>query len=81
MRHIKYDSIKSLPDNALPVSLFAKQFDFKSASYVHVKYDRYKFGYKNKRGETLFASYPGYDIINFKGNCYVINYSKKKVQK
>lgn len=75
----QYDSIKELPSNALPVSQFAKKFNFTSPSYVHVKYNRHFFGYRNKTkkgfGQLLYAQHPGYDIVDFKGTCYVINYS------
>lgn len=70
----KYDSIDQLPADALPVSKYARKFKYSSPAYVHVKYDRYKFGYYSKDGELMHTSYPDYDIVDFQGTCYVINY-------
>lgn len=63
-----------LPDNAvtLPVSQFAREYGFNSASYVHTRYDRYKWGYSGRKGKEARAEYPGYDIVSFLGNCIVI---------
>ncbi len=60
----KYETVTKLPANALPVSKFAKQMGYTSPSYVHVKYNRYQKG----------GNHPGYDIIDFQGTCWVINY-------
>lgn len=70
----KYDSIDILPAGALPVSKYARKYKVSSPAYVHVKYDRYKFGYYNKAGELLHTDHPGYDIVDFQGSCYVVNY-------
>lgn len=70
----KYPTIDQLPKKAMPVSKYAKEFNVSSASYVHVKYDRHLFGYENKAGETLHTEHPGFDIVDFQGTCYVINY-------
>jgi hypothetical protein len=78
----KYNTIDTLPGNALPVSKFAHQyaevFNVSSPAYVHVKYDRHKFGYPNKAGHIMYTSHPGYDIVDFQGTCYVINYNQNK---
>lgn len=70
----KYEAIDLLPADALPVSKYARKKKVSSPAYVHVKYDRHKFGYKNKAGEILHTEHPGYDIVDFQGSCYVINY-------
>lgn len=74
----KYDTIKQLQPDAIPVSLFVskygKRFNVRSAAYAHIKYDRHYIGYKNKAGELLHTDHPGYDIVDFHGTCYVINY-------
>lgn len=67
----KYQKVNELPDNALPVSVFAKKNRISSAAYVHVKYDRFKFGYKKKDGSTAFGEDPGYYIVCFYGTNYV----------
>ena len=74
----KYESVEQLQSNALPISAFVRQYGkrlgLSSAAYVHVKYDRHKFGYYKTSGEKVYAPHPGYDIIDFHGSCYVINY-------
>lgn len=74
----KYESIEHLQEGAIPVSLFVskygKRFNVRSSAYAHVKYDRHYIGYRNKAGELLHTEYPGYDIVDFHGICYVINY-------
>lgn len=78
INHTKYEQHEALPPEAIPVSAFQRKYGRKyniaSTAYVHVKYDRHKFGYRNKAGELLHTDYPGYDIIDFHGTCYVINY-------
>lgn len=73
----KYDAIDKLPAKALPVSKYAHEYNISSSAYVHVKYDRHKFGYENKAGILIYTPHPGYDIVDFHGTCYVINYDKK----
>lgn len=65
---------KALPLKAEPVSAFAALYpeEFKSPAYVHVKYDRSVFGYKNKAGDTLYTEHPNYKIVTFKGINFVI---------
>ena len=74
----KYNSCEVLPADAIPVSTFyrkyGKKFNVSSPAYTYVKYNRYKFGYTSNAGSKLKAEYPGYDIIDFYGTCYVINY-------
>ena len=73
----KYEKIDRLPANALPVSVYARQFEIKSPAYVYIKYDRYKFGTtkgKGKNKTTTHSDHPGYDLVDFHGTCYVINY-------
>jgi hypothetical protein len=74
----KYESIEQLPPEALPVSAFTRKYgrryNITSSAYAHVKYDRHLFGYKNKAGNTLHTIHPGFDIVDFHGTCYVINY-------
>ena len=84
MKQNKYDKIEQLPTDgsALPVSQFAREYGFNSASYVHTKYDRYKFGYWSQRtGKELLAPYPGYDIVSFMGACWVIVNGLQKPKK
>lgn len=69
----KYDKVAALPAGAMPVSVYATTHGFSSPAYVHVKYDRHKFGYKTPKGEFKHTPYPGYDIIDFFGTCYVSN--------
>jgi hypothetical protein len=75
----KYESHTALPPDALPVSTFyrkyGKKFNVSSPAYTYVKYDRHKFGYTTNAGTKLNTEYPGYDIIDFYGTCYVINYN------
>lgn len=71
----KYDSVDQLPGNALPISTYARKYKVSSPAYVHVKYDRFKFGYPSKKDNTtLYGEDPGYEIVEFAGTCYVINY-------
>jgi hypothetical protein len=74
----KYEPIEQLPSMALPVSVFVskygRRYNVRSSAYAHVKYDRHYIGYKNKSGELLHTEHPGYDIVDFHGQCYVINY-------
>jgi hypothetical protein len=74
----KYESIEQLPAEALPVSAFVRKhgrrYNISSPAYCHVKYDRYYVGYRNKAGELLHTDHPDYDIVDFHGTCYVINY-------
>ena len=68
----KYESRDQLPLGALPVSRYAKKHKISSPAYVHVKYDRYKFGYMNDKGELKHGEDPGYEIICYEGTNYVI---------
>lgn len=70
----KYDSVHELPAHALPVSEYAKKFDIPSPAYVYTKYNRHKFGIKIGR-KVVYRDHPGYDIVDFHGTAYVINYS------
>lgn len=74
----KYKSIDTLPSEALPVSEFYRQYGKKfavsSPAYVYVKYDRHKFGYTTNAGTKSKTDHPGYDLIDFHGTCYVVNY-------
>lgn len=74
----KYTSIEQLPANALPISTFTrkygKRYNIASSAYAHIKYDRHCFGYRNKAGDLLHTAHPGFDIVDFNGTCYVINY-------
>lgn len=74
----KYESIEQLPPEALPVSAFTrkygKRYNITSAAYAHVKYDRHYVGYYNKAKELKHTAHPGFDIVDFHGTCYVINY-------
>jgi hypothetical protein len=74
----KYETMDALPPDAIPVSAFyrkyGKKFGVSSPAYTYVKYDRHKFGYTTNAGTRLKTEYPGYDIIDFYGTCYVINY-------
>ena len=68
----RYPKIEALPSEALTVSQFARKYKFSNPTYVHTKYVRYIFGYKTSSGQKSTAPYPGYDIYDFKGNCYVL---------
>jgi len=68
----KYEAIDHVPSGALPVSKYAPKAGMSSPAYVHVKYDRFKFGYPDKEGNTVFGPYPGYDIRCYEGTNYVI---------
>lgn len=80
-RKTKYPSIEALDSDAMTVSQFARKYKFYNPAYVHLKYDRYKFGYKTTTGKKSNAPYPGYDIYDFKGNCYVIVKDESVVKK
>jgi hypothetical protein len=67
----KYDKVAVLDAGAMPVREYARRNNISSPAYVHVKYDRYKFGYKTAAGKDLHGPYPGYDIIEYFGACYV----------
>jgi hypothetical protein len=67
----KYDTIEQLPPGALPVSRFARKNKISSPAYVHVKYDRFKFGYLNTQGNFVHGEDPGYTIICYEGTNYV----------
>lgn len=69
----KYETIEALPAGALPVSKYAKKHKISSPAYVHVKYDRYKFGYQNTKGETVHGEPTDYYIVCYEGTNYVIN--------
>lgn len=68
----KYNPIDQLPADAMTVNQFSKKYKFSSPSYVHMKYMRYFFGYKTNKGTKSRTDYPGFDLVDFKGNCYVI---------
>lgn len=74
----KYESRNILPPEAIPISTFyrkyGKRFGVSSPAYTYVKYDRHKFGYTTNAGTQSKTDYPGYDIIDFYGTCYVVNY-------
>jgi hypothetical protein len=76
----KYESREVLPADAIPVSVFfrryGKKFGVSSPAYAYVKYDRHIFGYTTNAGTRLKTAHPGYDIIDFFGTCYVINYQQ-----
>lgn len=69
----KYEEIEQLPAEALPVSAYARRHRISSPAYVHVKYDRFKFGYQNDKGELKHGEDPGYEIRCFAGTNYVIS--------
>ena len=68
----KYESIDQLPAGALPVSRYARKHKISSPAYVHVKYDRYKFGYVDLSGNLKYGENPGYKIMCYEGTNYVI---------
>jgi hypothetical protein len=68
----KYDEIDELPKGSLPVSKYAKKRKISSSAYVHVKFDRFKFGYINKAGNMVYGPDPGYEIRDYEGTNYVI---------
>jgi hypothetical protein len=76
----KYDTIEQLPADAIPVSLFVskygKRFNVRSSAYAHIKYDRHYVGYYNTKDELKHTDHPGYDIVDFHGTCYVVNYQR-----
>lgn len=69
----KYEEIDQLPKGALPVSKFARKNKISSPAYVHVKYDRFKFGYTNTQGNFVHGEDPGYMIMCYEGTNYVIS--------
>lgn len=68
----KYDTIDQLPAGALPVSKYARKNKISSPAYVHVKFDRFKFGYINKQGKLVYGENPGYTIYCYEGTNYVV---------
>lgn len=69
----KYDKLNELTDNMLPLSTYATKNGIRNPAYVCVKYDRFKFGYKDKNGNIIFGKYPGYDIYDWNGMNVVIS--------
>lgn len=67
----KYDKVEILPEGATPISEYARDNETSSA-YVHVKYDRFKFGYKKADGTIAYGQKPRYKIVDYKGTAYVI---------
>lgn len=59
----KYEEIKTLPADALPVSKYAEKVKT-AVGYVYVKYDRWT------RGESKVS--PNYSIKCFQGSNFVI---------
>lgn len=68
----KYDKEDILPAGALPVSTYAKRNNISSAAYVHVKYDRFRFGYTTDKGIFKKGPAPKYRIIDYEGINYVV---------
>lgn len=68
----KYETIEQLPLGALPVSKYARKHKISSPAYVHVKFDRFKFGYVNTQGKLVNGEDPGYTIYCYEGTNYVI---------
>lgn len=66
----KYEKVAQLHPAAIPVSEYA-DLNKTNRSYIHIKYQRYKKGFV-KNGTKYFGADPGYTIINYHGNCYVI---------
>lgn len=68
----KYDPIDDLPPGAIPVSAYARENKIPNTSYVYVKYDRYRFGYKKGDGTPAIGEKPVYKIVDYKGMAYVV---------
>mgnify|MGYP007031193079 CR=1 FL=1 len=67
LKGTNYDKINELPDNAQPVSLYARD-NGTAVGYVYIKHDRH---FKPKEGVKP-GKYPGYIIRCFQGSNYVI---------
>mgnify|MGYP000928178207 CR=1 FL=1 len=69
----KYDKMEVLPAKAISVSEYAREIAQTSPAYVHVKFDRYKFGALDKKtGKVKHSPRPNYEIVDFKGIAFVI---------
>lgn len=70
----KYEKVNQLPKGALTIANYREQNpeQFKSNAYVHIKFDRYKFGIKDKKGGLKFGAKPPYKIVDFQGIAFVI---------
>lgn len=54
----KYEKVDKMPENGVPVSVYAANNDIRNPAYVCVKYDRYLAGK---------GAYPGYVIVCWNG--------------
>lgn len=59
----KYPKIERLPENALPVRMYADEIDTQ-VPQIYIRYERFKTGKSRKD--------PGYEIKCFQGSNYVI---------
>lgn len=66
-----YERLDQLPPNAIPVKEYA-DLNGTHRSYIHVKYDRFRKGF-TKNGTKYYGADPGYKIVTYHGNCYVID--------
>lgn len=73
LKGTKYEQVQILPNDALPVGLYAREHGISSPSYVCVKYDRFINGYTKKDGSKGTGENPGYKIVCYHGTNYVID--------
>ena len=67
----KYDELEYLPQGAIPIVEYARRKK-KHRSYINVVYDRFKKGFVNPNGKRYYGKDPGYTIILWCGNLYVV---------
>lgn len=66
-----YEKVEHLQPTAIPVSEYAERNNT-NRSYIHVKYDRFRKGFIKDNGIRYYGADPGYKIVTYHGNCYVI---------
>lgn len=67
-----YDKVTKLPAKALRVYEYSQVEPKTSPSYIHIKYNRYKFGYVNPKGVLTYGEKPDYKLVDFQGIVFVI---------
>jgi len=66
----KYEKVEQLDPRAVPVQVYADRIK-RSRVYIYVHYDRFKNGFE-KDDKHYYSKNPGYRIVSYHGNCYVI---------
>lgn len=68
-----YDKVTKLPAKALRVYEYSQLGNKPTTpAYIHVKYNRFKFGYENTKGVLVYGEKPEYKLVDFQGIVFVI---------